>query len=309
MPPKKIASKNISLLKCPICNGDEIKVIGKPQISVQTASFITGDYYIVKCKTCRFYFVSPDISLSKQQWEKLYGDEYFSEMPRWWARKRSQDRKQRLDWLKGYSNHNIGKFLDIGSGEGYVLMDALKRGWDTHGIDIYDSRIESAKDKRITFHKGNIFQATFPNDYFDCIYMDSMLEHVLDPLRHLDEIRRILRVGGTVYIGVPNEDCLFNNVKCFLYILSGRSNLSAYLAPFKRPYHVIGFTTKSLLTVLRKSAFEIVSFRNFAGEYEWRKFKHFTKPFLVNFCLLPVHLVAIPLRKRIYLDTIIRKKY
>ena len=298
---------SVSLPECPICGSNQIVRIGKPQISSQAAGFVNADHHVVKCKRCRFYYVFPQIPFSEKQWERLYENEYFGEMPSWWARKRSEDRKQRLDWLQEASHRKINRFLDIGCGEGYVLIEALKRGWTTYGVDVYDNRIDVAKDKSITFFRGNIFQASFPNDFFDCIYMDSVLEHVLDPFRQLCEVRRILREGGVVYIGVPNEDCLFNDVKRLIYILSGRRNLSARLWPFKRPYHIIGFTKESLMEVLGKSGLEIVRFRNFAGEYEWRRFKCFTKPFLVNLFLLPIHLIAIPLRKRIYFDVIVRK--
>ena len=225
----------------------------------------------------------------------------------WWARKRNKDRIQRLDRLQEYYHRNINKFLDVGCGEGYVLIEALRRNWVTYGLDISDNRIDSAKDKRITFLKGDIFQASFPNDFFDCIYMDSVLEHVLDPIRHLSEIRRILRKGGVLYIGVPNEDCLFNDIRKLLYILSDRRKLSVHLKPFESPYHIIGFTKESLTKALDKTGFEIVRFRNFGGEYEWRKYKFFTEPFFMHLCLLPLHLVAIPLKKRIYIDAIARK--
>jgi SAM-dependent methyltransferase len=295
------------LPKCPICGGNEIVKIGNPKISSQAAKLLHTEYKVVKCKTCRFYYVYPEISLGDKEWEKLYGTEYFSGKTSWWKRKRCKDRKQRLNWLQECCNHNITRFLDIGCGEGYTLLDASKRGWSAYGIDISDNRVDSARMDNITFWKKDIFQAAFPNDFFDCIYMDSVLEHLIDPYRHLLEIKRILRKGGTLYIGVPNEDCLFNDVKRLLFILMGKHNLSAHLYPFKRPFHVIGFTKDSLFRILDKSGFEIIRLRNFAGEYEWRKHKCFTKQFLVDFFLLPVHLLAIPLKRRIYMDTIVRK--
>lgn len=297
------------LYKCPICGGNDVILMGKPQISPQVADIINKEYQVVKCKTCRFYYVYPEISHSAEVWEKLYEVEYFSNKTLWWVRKRDENRKQRLNWLQEYCSHSIRNYLDIGCGEGYTLLEALKRGWETYGIDISDNRIAEAKNENITFHKSDIFQADFPTNFFDCIYMDSVLEHVLDPYRHLCEINRILNKGGVLYIGVPNEDCLFNSAKRLVYILLGKHRVSAYLHAFKRPYHIIGFTKDSLFKVLNKSGFDILRFRNFSGEYDYRKFRFLTKPFLVNLFLLPVHLVAIPLKKRIYMDTIVTKSY
>lgn len=129
------------------------------------------------------------------------------------AQERSRNRRQRLSWLKYGCQHEVEKFLDIGCGEGYTLIEASEKGWDTWGIDIIDSRVEDARSKEIHFIKGDIFKAKFPGDHFDCIYMDSTLEHILDPVSYLTEIQRILRKGGTLYISVPNEECLFNDVK------------------------------------------------------------------------------------------------
>ena len=299
--------ENVSLPKCPLCAGDQIIVIGKPQISPSTAEFVSEDYRVVKCMRCHFYFVFPRISFSQQKWDKLYADKYFGEMPRWWARKREEHRNQRLNWLQECTHGQIDRFLDIGCGEGYVLIDALKRGWNAYGIDICDNRIDSARNRSIKFIKGNIFESSFPSEIFDCIYLDSVLEHTLDPIGYLGEIRRILKKGGVLYVGVPNEECLFNDVKRLLFVLSGKWDLSARIQPFKPPYHVVGFTKDSLVQSFHKNGFEIMKFRNFAGQDEWMKFKPFTRPFMIHVFLLPVHFMAIPLRKRIYLDAIVRK--
>lgn len=281
--------------------------MGKPQISPKVADIIDKDYQVVKCKTCKFYYVYPEISLKDDVWERLYEVEYFSNKTSWWIKKRDADLKQRFDWLEESCCHKIKNFLDIGCGEGYTLIEAHKRGWKTYGIDISDNRVNEANNKKINFRQSDIFQAKFPTDFFDCIYMDSVLEHLIDPYLHLSEINRILKKDGVLYIGVPNEDCLFNSVKRLIYFLLGKKHISAYLHAFKRPYHIVGFTKDSLYKILHKSGFNILRFRNFSGEYEYRKFKAFTKPFLVNLLLLPVHLAAIPFQKRIYMDTIVTK--
>ena len=44
-----------------------------------------------------------------------------------------------------YSDIQIKTFLDIGCGEGYMLLNALGRGWNAYGIDIADNRILAAR--------------------------------------------------------------------------------------------------------------------------------------------------------------------
>ena len=292
---------------CPVCCGSEITVVGKPVVSQDAERFVRHDYRVVKCTTCRFYFIFPEIDFTQAEWQALYNSEYFEVPTPWWGKKKRFEQRKHLDLLERHSTRHIRRFLDIGCGEGHVLKDALERNWIPYGVDIADNRIESARDGRITFVTGDVFRTPFPDDFFDAVYMNSVLEHVADPLRHLREISRILMTGGLLHVGTPNEDCLFNTVKQGALLLSGRGDTSARLTPFKTPYHVSGFTRESITRALEETSFEIVRLRNFAGEYEWRKHEYFTKAFFIHFGLLPVHLLAIPLRQQIYFDVLARK--
>ena len=168
--------------------------------------------------------------------------------------------------------------------------------------------MQPAKRQDIKFFKGDITNAHFPDNHFDCIYMDSVLEHLFDPVDYLIKLKRIIKVGGLIYCAVPNEDSLFNDIKKLLNTLSGRGNISERTEPFVSPYHVSGFTKKSLHIAALQLDFQTVSTGNFGGQYEILKFKAFTKPFLVNLLLLPIHLLAIPMRKQTYLEVILKKK-
>jgi SAM-dependent methyltransferase len=297
---------NLGADTCILCGGSDISVDGLPEISPQAREFIRPKYQIVKCNDCRFYFVHPPISLSRDEWQTLYGDTYFGEMPAWWTKKRQRDRKERLGRLDKYSQIPIRNFLDIGCGEGFVLIDAQKKGWNPLGIDIADNRVGAAKE--ISFIKGDLQQAAFADNYFDCIYLDSVLEHILEPISFLNEVNRVLKPGGVLYIGVPNEECLFNDVRKLIFGAIGKTGVSVRALPFKSPYHVNGFTKHSLKIALKRCEFEILQLRDFAGLYEWRKFAPFSRPFLMHLMMLPVQIAAIPLNKRIYIDAIVMKR-
>lgn len=293
---------------CPVCSStSKFKIIGKPELSPKAELLIKEMYQVLKCQNCRFYFVSPQ-NLTDVEMGKLYDETYFTEMTKWWARKRDRDRKSRLDKLQECCNQERIRFLDIGCGEGYVLIEAADRGWDVHGIDVYDNRMQRAKRQDIKFFKGDIANAHFSDNHFDCIYMDSVLEHVFDPINCLHELKRISNARGLIYCVVPNEDSLFNDIKKLLLVLSGRGGVSERIKPFMSPYHVIGFTKKSLITAALQSGFEVVETSTFGGQYEVLKFRVFTKPFLLNLFLLPVHLMAILMRKQLYIEIILRKK-
>lgn len=301
------SERYINNTKCPICDNERFELIGDPQIPPEIRAYAKEDYKVIKCKACCFYYVSPQITFSNAKWAKFYYGEYFSEMTKWWARRRERDRKDRLNRLAALAKRRITNFLDVGCGEGYVLLEAAARGWKAYGLDISDNRGGFAKKEDLSFIQGDIFEARFPDNHFDCAYMDSVLEHVANPIAYLNELNRIMRNGGVIYIGVPNEDVLRNDIKKLLYFIFGKRSISSRIKPFVSPFHINGFTKKSLLAAALRANFKVVQFRNFGGQYEFLKFRTFSRPFLINVLLLPIHLIAILIRKQIYLDVILQK--
>ena len=298
---------SINKQRCPICGANRLEMVGTPQISDKLRNYIKEDYRVFKCKKCDFYFVLPPIEFSNKDWEGLYNQDYFEDMTEWHINQRRRDRKKRLDDFQKHASQEEIKFLDVGCGNGDVMIDAVVRKWNVHGLDISDNRRTSAKTKDISFFLGDIYQAKFKDDYFDCVYMDSVLEHVNDPLAYLKEINRIMKDDGVLYIGVPNEDSLFNGIKKILYFVFGKKKIAAKLKPFITPYHINGFTKKALNILALKSNFRVLQLRDFAGQCDFLKFKVLSKPFIINVLLLPVHIVAMLMRKQIYLEAIFRK--
>ena len=53
--------------------------------------------------------------------------------------------------------------------------------------------------------------------------MDSVLEHIINPIEALNELKRILKPGGILFFIVPNEDSLINS---FIKIFGVSSKIS-----------------------------------------------------------------------------------
>jgi SAM-dependent methyltransferase len=297
----------IKNLSCQICNSNQIKVIGKPRVKKISTKLMRLEYSVVQCCECSFYFVDPPIDFTNDEWRTLYGDEYFGEMTSWHKQERLTSIMNRLNMLEKENDNHIKNFLDVGCGEGYVLIESYKRRWKTFGFDISDNRIPEACNNKIDFRLGDLFSVEYPDNFFDAAYMDSVLEHLLNPLAYLKELNRIIKKGGTLYIGVPNEDSLFNDFRRFVNILLNRRELSIKLRPFEVPYHVVGFNSNSIKRISKESNFQINNLLNFASKYEYKKYKPFSRAYFIHLTLLPLDWIAAAINKEIYYEGVFKK--
>jgi len=240
----------------------------------------------------------------------LYNSEYFSGQSRWLIKQRSKELEQRFAAAERYFINKTGiKFLDIGTGEGNSLLEGLKRKWEVNGIDIVDNRIEKARKPDIKFHKAKFLEQDFPENYYDYIYLDSVLEHVKMPYEYLLKAKSILKPGGIIYIGIPNEDSLFNAIRRIAFTLTGRKEISEKLKPFDSPYHVTGFNLYSLKFLIDKAGLKIKKLRNFGRKFDFLSYSPKDKGFWISlFFLFPVEILGYLLKKDVYFEVYLTKE-
>ena len=130
----------------------------------------------------------------------------------------------------------------------------------------------------------------------------------MEPIKYLNELNRILKKGGSLYVGVPNEDSLFNSSKKIVLNLIGKREESSRLQPFVCLYHIGGFTYKSLKTAIELSDFNIKKFRNFASKTDFLSFRFFSTEFIKAFLISMIYWFAVPIRKEIYFEVYLTKK-
>lgn len=295
---------------CPICNNTEHDRIGLGKTNSISVKFIENKYEIVKCKHCECYYVYPQITFTDSQWSELYHSEYFGNQSEWLIKKRSKELSQRLDRVNALSQSiEKIKLLDIGTGEGNLLIEGLKRGWDVTGIDIVDNRKSSAKKSEIKFIRAKFLESDFKAETFDFIYLDSVLEHVLQPKEYLLKAAKILKKGGIIYIGVPNEDCLFNDVRKMIFYFIGRKKISSKIKPFDSPYHVVGFNKSSLNFLFSETNLKIKYFRNFGRKFNFLSSKPSNKAFWISLIfLLPIEFLSNWIGRDVYYEVYLTKE-
>lgn len=98
--------------------------------------------------------------------------------------------------------------LEVGCGSGVISSTLAKLGGpelSVVAVDINDNRMVS---EGYAFLKVEGTTLPFEDGSFDIVVSNHVIEHVgerADQLHHLEEIRRVLRPGGCVYLAVPNK--------------------------------------------------------------------------------------------------------
>ncbi|MDH5471996.1 MAG: class I SAM-dependent methyltransferase [Gammaproteobacteria bacterium] len=107
-------------------------------------------------------------------------------------------------------------FLDIGAGEGWALSYFSKKGWQCLGMDFSDYGCANNNPDQITnLLLGDIYSNLLSlcenQRKFDIVLIDNVLEHVIDPLQVLKNIRSLVAENGVLIIEVPNDFSVIQN--------------------------------------------------------------------------------------------------
>lgn len=103
------------------------------------------------------------------------------------------------------------KILDVGSGYGSFVLEALRHGYDSYGVEIETFEHEISKERAMLesfdptrFSLGSAMSLSYPDESFDVISFWNVLEHVPDYKKAISEAKRVLKPDGLIFIIAPN---------------------------------------------------------------------------------------------------------
>jgi 2-polyprenyl-3-methyl-5-hydroxy-6-metoxy-1,4-benzoquinol methylase len=221
---------------CPLCSFDEYKtVFSRPD---HTHGVTDEIFNVVKCQRCGLVFINPrptEEEISNYYPAEFYDTEISPELL-------LKSKKNVLEGkFKFIENLEPGRLLDIGCQKGEFLYYAANRGWDVQGVDF--SNLPPNLFNMPIFY-GLLEDAPFADNSFDVITLWAVLEHLHDPVQMLNNVCRLLKPGGSVYILVPN----FNSIP-------GR-----FLRQDDIPRHLIMFTKRTFELAAEKAGLKTNKF-------------------------------------------------
>lgn len=237
---------------CNLCNHSEFELLLViPQLQRK----------IVKCKNCNLAVVnSANSSFATVDFEDPQEREQKYRQMRQMAEKKGkhdeniinleQDvrtlhfnrRKQEIErYVK------TGRLLDVGCGRGFFLANFVDSNMDYLGVEPRKRICEEAK-KRVGENKmfcGTLKEVNLPDLYFDVVTMINLFEHLSLPKETLEEVNRIMKHNGLLYLETPNLGSFIPRI------------LGKRWHAFLEPEHHFFFSRDTLTEMLARTGFKV----------------------------------------------------
>jgi ubiquinone/menaquinone biosynthesis C-methylase UbiE len=208
---------------CPLCNSSDLK--GFAMDLKRKGPHISR----VKCRGCQVVFANPmaDEQELIDYYQAYYEKELYDAIN---YKTIILDHFQRISTLDVSSLKKEARylkqlkpgdsFLDVGCGLGLGLAYAHRLDCQLFATEFDAGALEFVKEHfPVTTYQGDVWGAQYPDNYFDFIHISHVIEHVLDPIAYLREMKRILKPGGTLAIGTPDSSSNMYSLHRFVFLL------------------------------------------------------------------------------------------
>lgn len=253
--PKEFSVKNQPIDICPACGELGLKADNSFELGDRRKG-LKGTWTLVACESCGVICMSP------MPTEAQLGEYYAAY---------SNDENVDLSLKAGSRSPALRKFfhrltgdvdprdfvevsagariLDYGCGHAGYLSDFHQRGFSISGAEIASYVVQTCQQHGFDVHQVEDFsKIPFADGEFDIVYLMQVFEHLREPHMFLDELARVLKSGGTLYLAVPNANSIWRKV-------FGNNWVSGWFAP----YHLFHYNRDSLASLADRHGFDVVS--------------------------------------------------
>jgi SAM-dependent methyltransferase len=157
---------------------------------------------VLRCPACGLLARTP--LPAPEELDRWYRDEY-------WTRYRNEQVGDARRNLHAHVLSRLGQLLpdkgtvvDVGCGGGGFLAACRNAGWPGIGYDPSVHAVEFAVAQGLDVRVQSWPPSPLGNGAADAVTLINVLDHLCDPFDALDEAWRVLRLGGVLYVRVPN---------------------------------------------------------------------------------------------------------
>lgn len=286
-------------VKCNLCGADHYVVLYKRAVVSKSPQYLITEEniaiheQIVRCLKCGLIYANPRRTAREiiSNYRQMTDERYLAE-----EKGRRISASATLGMLARLAPKK-GRLLDIGCAAGFLLDEAKKDTWEAYGLELSGWAASHAQEKfglnvtTVPLHKAN-----FARNFFDCVVMKDVIEHLTNPKDVLISIRDILKPEGILCITTPNITSLPSKI------------LRAKWWGINQ-FHLYYFSRASLKEMLSAAGFDIIkcrsSTRTFSLNYWVERFREYNEPiyrllkFLTRFRFLRDRLIKIDLADQI----------
>ncbi|MBF0266164.1 MAG: class I SAM-dependent methyltransferase [Gammaproteobacteria bacterium] len=187
-------------VNCPICGSSQIKeVLNKPHAFFTSGSASVEKYSVALCHNCSFVFQKSAYTKTYQEAiNKLYQN--YQQSNQFDFPRRDPKTLDALDFVTHYIN--IGpqtKVAEFGSDRGdFLYLLKQQTGAQVVGLEPCEQ-----PDAKVPTKIASILQPS-SHGQFDVILMKQTFEHIVDPIKAVNNLKTYVKAGGYVYIEVPS---------------------------------------------------------------------------------------------------------
>jgi 2-polyprenyl-3-methyl-5-hydroxy-6-metoxy-1,4-benzoquinol methylase len=236
---------------CPLCGATDIT----PQLIAKDHTVSGKEFAILQCNDCTLRFTQdvPDAAAISPYYRS---DDYISHtntskgfVNRIYQMVRKKTLKQKRRMICRMTASNKGSLLDLGSGTGAFAREMTAHGWNVLGLEPDESARKIGKEVNgIELKDTGEFYSLKPSQ-FDAITMWHVLEHVHDLGGYVEQLRKLLKPNGRLFIAVPN------------YTSKDAAIYGECWAAYDVPRHLYHFSPDSMKRLMEKHGMSIIRYK------------------------------------------------
>jgi len=237
-------------MNCPICNSDKSSFLYH---LYDDRYGYHGLFSLLRCGACTHVYL--DCDLSPADIQRLYTEFY----PR--SEYDVKDYRPHKEigvfraWLDGACGSAFRwvsggvKVLDIGCGFGETLGYHQARGCEVQGVEADENIRRVAEHYGFNVKVGLFDGNNYPEEYFDYVTMDQVLEHVKDPVPVMHDVARVIKSEGVLVLSFPNASGWGQRI-------FGRRWINWHV-----PYHMQFYSRQSIAMLAAEAGFTVKTIR------------------------------------------------